>query len=254
MNKASSLYTIYWNNYLIGMASVLPLPSGTLKYGVRQHRLVILPDYQGLGFGTKINDFMANYYYNLGYKYFIRTTHIRLGNHLSKRIEWCASKTNEKIRNDSTINCAIKRGDKGKQDLGDKRKAYSFEYVGKDYNIKEHQNIICIGDCSYKLAKQYLTSIIQKDKFPIIISGNAKVENNTIFEQVALDLGIRTEILYVKIKGELGINKSKLKNKFDCICLSEEGIKELKPYYKNMNQIIAYNYKYNPPKLYEKIN
>lgn len=69
MNKACKLYVVYWNEVLVGMASVLPIPSGTLKFGMRQHRLVILPDYQGLGFGTKINDFMAKYFYNNGYKY-----------------------------------------------------------------------------------------------------------------------------------------------------------------------------------------
>ena len=38
---------------------MLCMPSGTSKHSYRGHRLVVLPDYQNLGFGTKINEFLG---------------------------------------------------------------------------------------------------------------------------------------------------------------------------------------------------
>ena len=38
------------------MCAVLPVPSGNLKHGFRPTRTVILPDYQGLGIGTKLSE------------------------------------------------------------------------------------------------------------------------------------------------------------------------------------------------------
>ena len=253
LNKACNLFLIYWDEVLVGMCSTLPIPSGTLKYGIRQHRLVILPDYQGLGIGTKVNDFIAKYYYNLGYKYFIRTTHIRLGNYLSKNNNWLASTTNQKVRRDSTINCAIRRENAGKQDLGDKRLAYSFEYVGCDYNKKCCQKIICIGDKPKDVAIKFLREIIDTSKFQVIISGNANWEDKTIWEEVAIELGYRTEILFIKNKGNISINKSKLKEKFDCILTTKEAQNEIKPFKDNIRNMITYDFRKQDCPIWKKI-
>lgn len=247
MNKACKLYVVYWNEVLVGMASVLPIPSGTLKFGMRQHRLVILPDYQGLGFGTKINDFIAKYFYNNGYKYFIRTTHIRLGRYLSTNPLWKASGQNQKIRGDKSIGWS-------KIDKGDKRCAYSFEYVGEDFNTKEHQHIICMGDTTKDNANEILNSIININKIPIIISGNASWDELTIWEQLAKEKGIRSEILYVKRKGEYSINQSFLKNNFDCILTTKEAQSQISPYKDNIQNMITYDFRVEPPKLWKRIN
>ena len=66
------------------MNSILPIPSGTIKYAYRVHRLVVLPDYQNLNLGTKINEAIAEMYIEEGNKLFIRTSHIRLYNSLKK--------------------------------------------------------------------------------------------------------------------------------------------------------------------------
>ena len=243
INNACNLYLIYWDNVLVAMASVLPVPSGTLKWAYRQHRLVVLPDYQGLGIGTKVNDFLAKYFKSNGYKYFIRTTHVRMGNHLSKDRNWLASTTNQKIRSDSTIKCAINRINNGNLrasgDLGDKRQAYSFEYVGEDFNTKEHQMIVCMGNIEKDKAEFILDNIIDNNKFPIIVSGNANWDNMTIWEQIAKERGIRTEILYINKRGILSINQSKLK-KYDLICCEENCKNDIKPYLNKCHKCFTY--------------
>ena len=47
---------------------------------------------------------------------------------------------------------------------------------------------------------KYFNSIININKIPIIISGNASWDELTIWEQLAKEKGIRSEILYVKRK------------------------------------------------------
>lgn len=245
------MYVVYWGEVLVGMASVLAIPNGTLKFGMRQHRLVVLPDYQGLGFGTKLNDFLAEYFYNEGYKYFIRTTHVRLGSHLSNNIYWKETSSNNKVRSNSGMNYSLISGCTA--DKGDKRRAYSFEYVGNEYNEKEHQLIVCIGDIEKNIAEEMLDNIVSENKCPIIISGNANWGELSIWEQLAKEKNIRTEILFIKSKGKYNINKSKLSTKFDCIITTKEAQDQIKPYKDNIQSMITYDFRVNPPNLWKRI-
>lgn len=55
----------------------------------RVSRLVILPDYQGIGLGTKFLNFMAEYYISKGYDFSIITTAKNLISALKKSNKWC---------------------------------------------------------------------------------------------------------------------------------------------------------------------
>ena len=44
---------------VVGFISCLPQPSGNMKRGWREHRTVVLPDYQGMGIGPRISDAVA---------------------------------------------------------------------------------------------------------------------------------------------------------------------------------------------------
>lgn len=244
INKACDIYLIYWGDVLVGMTSVLNIPCGTIKYGVRGHRLVILPDYQGFGFGSKINDFVSKAYFDKGYKYFIRTTHIRLGKHLNDSAEWKSTTSNLKKRKSSGIEDNIKNN---QTQIGDERIAYSFEYVGKSYTQKEIQKIVCIGDEEKEVAKDMLNKIIDKDKCPVIISGNAIWSETTIWEDLAKEMGIRTEILFIKRKDKYTMNESKLKS-FDAIITSEEEQLKISKRKKEIRKLFSYNYEKDNPK------
>lgn len=247
-NKGSQVYLLYWNDTLVGFNSFLNMPSGTNKWAIRTHRLVILPDFQGLGLGTKFQEFMGEYFLNNGYKLFIRTTHLRLGNHCTDSKLWKASSQNQTKRPKiNEFNENTTQGSKYKK-LDGSRVAYSFEYVGKDYNEKEHQIVVCDGETTYDDAKDKLSLILEKDKFPIVLSGIADQSVLTIWEQVARDMGIRTEVLYIKAKGEYNVNKAKLKGEFDAIVLSREGQIKLKPFADNIKKCISINFKVEPNK------
>lgn len=68
--------------------AVLHQPNYVNKKLKRVSRLVILPDYQGIGLGTKFLDKMAEYYENLGYEFSIVTSAKNLINALKKKENW----------------------------------------------------------------------------------------------------------------------------------------------------------------------
>lgn len=202
------MYLAYWEDVLVGMASVLTMPSGVIKYAYRQHRLVILPDYQGLGFGTKINDFLAEHFVSMGYKYFIRTTHLRLSNHLSNLPTWRHTGTSGKLRSEKCIDGKIKdKEDGGKGIIGDRRIAVSLEYMGKDYAIKPEYVVKICETSDIESFKKYISKL-KNDYYVIVVTGVPEKDNE--IEIAMKELGVRTEQLYYKRNGKL-IESSKYK-------------------------------------------
>lgn len=84
VSKSCKFYLFEWNGKPIGINAVIPQPSGHFKNGVRESRIVVLPDYQGLGLGYKISEFTAAIYKQSGYRYFTKTVHPALGKYRNK--------------------------------------------------------------------------------------------------------------------------------------------------------------------------
>ena len=49
LNKSAWCWFVVWEGAIIGFTSAITYPSGTVKLAWREHRTVILPDFQGLG-------------------------------------------------------------------------------------------------------------------------------------------------------------------------------------------------------------
>lgn len=58
----------------MAFCAVLHFPHPKAKNIKRVHRLVVLPDYQGLGIGTKLLNFVGNIYKQKGYRFRIVTS------------------------------------------------------------------------------------------------------------------------------------------------------------------------------------
>jgi len=54
----------------------------------REHRTVMMPDFQGLGIGTCMSNAVAAAMLRRGLRYFSRTAHPRFGNHRQKSDLW----------------------------------------------------------------------------------------------------------------------------------------------------------------------
>lgn len=79
----------------MGFIGVLHQPHPINTKLKRVSRLVILPDYQGIGLGTKFLNEIAKYYIAKGYDFSIITTAKNLINALRKSDKWCMFRYNK---------------------------------------------------------------------------------------------------------------------------------------------------------------
>ena len=210
INKACVCYTVYWDNVLVGFASYLYLVSGTIKHAWRGHRWVVLPDYQNLGITTATTEFLGEYYLSQGQKYYFRSTHLRLGAHCTNSPLWVPSASNGKKANKPGNSNRVNYGADNNLDWD--RIAYSFEYMGKDYATKEHI-YIHVDDSpniDYNIMREDLKAL--KEKYWLcVVTGEIKTPSR--IEDICLELGIRTQLLYHTKKGVAEINSKYKKEK-----------------------------------------
>jgi len=91
-NKASTVYLAYVNEQLAGFISVIHQPHPKVKNVKRIHRLVILPDYQGIGLGIRLTEYIGDMYLKDNYRYTITTSAPSLINYFKKSNKWKCNK------------------------------------------------------------------------------------------------------------------------------------------------------------------
>lgn len=105
LSTAAVCWGLYDQNNIIGFCAVLHHPHPKVKNLKRCSRLVILPDYQGIGLGTKFLNIVAQYYHDLHYKFSIVTSAKNMINALRKSDKWVMTRydTNKYSTNKSAI-------------------------------------------------------------------------------------------------------------------------------------------------------
>lgn len=98
LNKSARCYAAYWGDQLVAFAAALPYPSGTLKNAWRGHRTVVLPDYQGLGIGVRLSDWVARHLVLQGKRYYSKTAHPRMGEYREASPNWKPTSKNRLAR------------------------------------------------------------------------------------------------------------------------------------------------------------
>lgn len=96
LHSAAMCFVFSWNNKIVGFESLLPLPSGNFSNGWREHRLVVLPDYQGCGIGSRISNFIGGVLKADGKILFTKTVNPALGEYREKSPNWQATSHNRK--------------------------------------------------------------------------------------------------------------------------------------------------------------
>lgn len=132
LNAAAKCFVGYLNDELVACCYVLPQMSGTVQNAWRVHRLVVLPDYQGLGIATKFLKFVGDLFAYHGKTLYIRTSHVKLIQYMLKSKDWYGD--GKLTTSKDQLNIGIKVANK-------ERLSTSFKYVGgcshnPDYNYE----------------------------------------------------------------------------------------------------------------------
>lgn len=88
LNKAAKCFVILFNDKPIAFMAILPFPSGVIQNGYRISRIVVLPDFQGLGIGFKICDWFAQVYKNDNKTIYIKTSNPALWSVFNNSKNW----------------------------------------------------------------------------------------------------------------------------------------------------------------------
>lgn len=71
-------FAAFYRDRLVGFSATTPFPHGAMNNAVREHRTVVLPDFQGLGIGPRLSDAIAEWWHSRGLRFYSRTAHPRL--------------------------------------------------------------------------------------------------------------------------------------------------------------------------------
>lgn len=88
LHKSSDCYGAFIGDKLIAFCAVIHFPHPKTKLFKRIHRLVVLPDYQGIGIGTRLLTAVAKLHKNKGYRPIITTSTPALLYSLKKDKNW----------------------------------------------------------------------------------------------------------------------------------------------------------------------
>jgi len=123
LNAAARIFVATWEDKPVAISCTLPFPNGGIQNGWRASRTVVLPDYQGLGIGVQLSDFIASMVLGGGGRYFSRHAHFAFAKHRFNNPNWKETAVSRKVHTHS-----------GNEEWGWKqntRECYSFEYIGE---------------------------------------------------------------------------------------------------------------------------
>lgn len=135
LNKSANCYLATMKDIPIGFIAILALPSGSLHHAFREHRVVILPDYQGMGIGNKLSETIGQAYVNAGCRYFAKTSNPRMGEHRDKSSLWKATAHNHSDRKeyknkDGSMKTSKYSMSAERLKFHSQRVCYCHEYIG----------------------------------------------------------------------------------------------------------------------------
>jgi len=125
---SSKSFIFLLNDKPVAFIGVIPFPSGVIQNAFRITRVVVLPDYQGLGIGGKICDYISKLYKTDNKIMYIKTANPALWHFFDKSINWTfCSETTGEIKE-----TMMSSRDKKNNDLKTtSRISKSFKYTGE---------------------------------------------------------------------------------------------------------------------------
>lgn len=150
LNISSKVFCAFLNDELVGFCAVLPQPGVLDGNAWRVHRLVVLPDYQGLGIATKFLEFICDLFKYHNKTIYLRTSHIKLINYMKKSNKW---------QGDGKLKHSVKEGGNLRnRKINEQRLSASFKYIADCINDNKNYNFYHFNK-TQKLKSSQLISI-----------------------------------------------------------------------------------------------
>lgn len=126
------MYLCLVDGVLGGFCSVITFPHPFLKRCKKEHRTVVLPDFQGIGIATAMTDAIAEMYKQKGYRFITTTSNPALIYKRCKSSKWIATSKKERKKPGNKKKYSISRPN----NTSCKRLTVSFKYVGENGKSK----------------------------------------------------------------------------------------------------------------------
>ena len=137
-NKAANSFCVTWNDKPVAFLGILEFPGLPTK-SKRISRIVVLPDFQGLGIGFFLVEYIAKLYKSIKYHTYIRTINPALGERMTKSKNWLSTGIGKNSTN-------------GKYKTVLNRPSYGFKYVG--VKSEDSTDILVFNADAYKNVAQ----------------------------------------------------------------------------------------------------
>lgn len=131
VNKSCTFLLFEWNEKPIAIVAVIATPRNNNPNGKAISRVVVLPDYQGIGIGSKICNFIGGIYRNANCDLYIKTVNPALGEYFNKSTNWLPTAHNGKMRKPSNEKHYVNRLE---------RQSYCHKYAGE--KIVEYADLL----------------------------------------------------------------------------------------------------------------
>lgn len=137
LNKSARCFCAFWENVPVAFTAVLHFPHSKSKRIKREHRTVCLPDYQGVGIGNAISDYVAAMCKSCGYRYMSQTSHPAMIHSRNKSQSWAMIRKPSRIQSNLSATSTKRRS----WQVQTKRFTASFEYVGSMLDAQESMRL-----------------------------------------------------------------------------------------------------------------
>lgn len=126
LNPSAQCYIAYLENNPVSFFAVLHFPHPDVRNFKKGHRLVVLPDYQGLGIGHLFSSEIAQVYLDNGFRFIITSSTKSLFSQRSADPRWYVTRKGKTANNNKN---------KGRHGVlagttSHNKLTYSYEYVG----------------------------------------------------------------------------------------------------------------------------
>lgn len=126
LSRAAKCFVAFWNNRPVGFTSYMHFPHPDVPNYKREHRTVVLPDYQGVGIGSVLSEWLGEFVIEKGFRLTSCSSHPAVIMHRARSALWRCSRLPGHLS--ANGKSGIWGRGEGKHSTG--RATCSFEFIG----------------------------------------------------------------------------------------------------------------------------